>query len=382
MELDGVGQTAENSYSERPLTPETRPSGLPNRKTQRPRRYEDFTDELPPPPPPIFPELDSPPDSMLEDDPSPPSVLYTTPPNQFHVFHVFNHGPPSYSPNEVHSTEALSDSPNLMEMESGAVRNWWTGFGSSVDQLKKDWFAPFLSASSFRLMKWFYGASTTKSLTELDLLVQEVLLAEDFKTEELRTFRMTRENQRLDDWENSSQHTPFSLNDGWQSTSVEIPLGAEQFSYRNTSLIPKYSVPGLFYRRPLDVIKAALTEPAAQQFHLTPFSTYWKPSPESPPERIYSEIISSDAYIEEYEKIYSSPREGGCKLETVVISLMFWSDSTHLTSFGDASLWPIYMFFGNLSKYTRGKPSTFSAHHLAYIPKVCIPLVQYNILYS
>ncbi|TFY60206.1 hypothetical protein EVG20_g7504 [Dentipellis fragilis] len=49
---------------------------------------------------------------------------------------------------------------------------------------------------------------------------------------------------------------------------------------------------------------------------------------------------------------------------------MLWSDSTHLASFGNAALWPIYMFFGNLSKYTRGKPTLFSAHHLAYIPKL------------
>jgi len=30
---------------------------------------------------------------------------------------------------------------------------------------------------------------------------------------------------------------------------------------------------------------------------------------------------------------------------------MLWSDSTHLASFGNASLWPIYLYIGNLSKY-------------------------------
>ena len=54
----------------------------------------------------------------------------------------------------------------------------------------------------------------------------------------------------------------------------------------------------------------------------------------------------------------------------VILALMIWSDSTHLASFGTASLWPIYLYFGNLSKYTRAKPSSFAAHHLAYIPKV------------
>lgn len=57
-------------------------------------------------------------------------------------------------------------------------------------------------------------------------------------------------------------------------------------------------------------------------------------------------------------------------IEYTVAPLMMWSDSTHLTNFGTASLWPIYMFFGWLSKYARGKPSAFAAHHLAYIPSV------------
>ena len=37
--------------------------------------------------------------------------------------------------------------------------------------------------------------------------------------------------------------------------------------------------------------------------------------------------------------------------EVTVLAMMLWSDSTHLTSFGTASLWPVYLYFGNLSKY-------------------------------
>jgi hypothetical protein len=55
--------------------------------------------------------------------------------------------------------------------------------------------------------------------------------------------------------------------------------------------------------------------------------------------------------LEEHDRIHSQPREGGCTLETVVAAVMLWSDSTHLASFGTASLWPIYLFLGNQSKY-------------------------------
>jgi hypothetical protein len=347
-----------------PLSPNVRPSGLPNRKTRRPARYHDFMDELPPPPPPIVPDIHN--DDVLDAGPS--NTIYTTPPNQFGVFHVFDRGLPTYVPNEFHSLENLSDSPNFTAV-SDTAPSWWTGFGSSLRHLEESWFAPFLSASAFRLMNWFYGVLTVKSLIELDRLVHEVLLAEDFKIADLHSFRATRENQRLDDWEDECDLS-LSPGDGWLQSSVNIPITLEHLRHHTSSTVPQYSVPGLFHRRPLDVIKTALTEPVAQQFHLIPHYTHWAPSPNHQPERIYSEIFSSDAFIQEHERIHSSPRENGCQLETIVISLMFWSDSTHLTSFGDASLWPIYMFFGNLSKYVRGKPSTFSAHHLAYIPKV------------
>ena len=57
-------------------------------------------------------------------------------------------------------------------------------------------------------------------------------------------------------------------------------------------------------------------------------------------------------------------------LETFIISALLYSDSTHLAAFGAASLWPIYLFLGNVSKYIRSKPTSFSAHHIAYIPTV------------
>jgi len=45
---------------------------------------------------------------------------------------------------------------------------------------------------------------------------------------------------------------------------------------------------------------------------------------------------------------------------------MFWSDATHLTAFGNTKLWPLYMFFGNESKYRRCKPSHHLCEHIAY----------------
>ncbi|OSD02393.1 hypothetical protein PYCCODRAFT_1410834 [Trametes coccinea BRFM310] len=82
---------------------------------------------------------------------------------------------------------------------------------------------------------------------------------------------------------------------------------------------------------------------------------------------------------QEYEKICASPRNpaDGPEVEYAICSILLWSDATHLTSFGSASLWPIYLYLGNLSKYIRGMPTEFAAHHLAYIPSIPDDLRDY-----
>ena len=57
-------------------------------------------------------------------------------------------------------------------------------------------------------------------------------------------------------------------------------------------------------------------------------------------------------------------------VEIALVPILLWSDSTQLTNFGNASMWPIYAFFGFVSKYVRARPNSLSAHHLAYVPKV------------
>jgi len=59
-----------------------------------------------------------------------------------------------------------------------------------------------------------------------------------------------------------------------------------------------------------------------------------------------------DIFWEEHKKVQRAPTDDlACKQEKVIAMLMFWSDATHLVTFGTAKLWPIYLHFGNLSKY-------------------------------
>ncbi|KAL0059921.1 hypothetical protein AAF712_013268, partial [Marasmius tenuissimus] len=49
---------------------------------------------------------------------------------------------------------------------------------------------------------------------------------------------------------------------------------------------------------------------------------------------------------------------------------MQYSDSTNLMHFGDQSIWPGYISFGNMSKYRRSNPSMFAMNHIVYVLKI------------
>ncbi|KAJ7893324.1 hypothetical protein B0H14DRAFT_3427405 [Mycena olivaceomarginata] len=166
----------------------------------------------------------------------------------------------------------------------------------------------------------------------------------------------------------SNDLTDAPAKDGWQEVSVDIqvPDGKIHTSYED---IPVFSVPGLHFRNLTEVIKAALQDQSSRSFHYTPFEHLWKPST-GDVQHVYNEIYSSDAFIEAHNKLQKQPPEPGCSLECAIVVLMLWSDSTHLANFGTVSLWPLYLFFGNLSKWVRSKPRAGAFHHVAYMPKL------------
>ena len=232
---------------------------------------------------------------------------------------------------------------------------------------------PFMNMSVWRLMRWMNTGSGSKSEGEVDRLVDGVLNAPDFRAEDLHNFSAHRENTRLDTADKADP-----LEDGFQAASItiEVPTGEPG----DPSTPRTYSIPGLRYRKLLNVIKAAFQEPLSCHFHFTPFSLVHRSPITNKEQRVYGELYNSDTFIEEHKHVQNCspppPDDPGCKLEKVIAALMFWSDSTHLANFGTAKLWPIYLFFGNLSKYIRSRPSSGACNHLAYIPSVRILNLQ------
>ena len=373
----------------RDVTPEFQPPPTTSGHQRRfPRRYQDFlpssTTNIPhlPPKQVLQPPSHSDPQSPNTRSPSPPPQpnVIKTDRDEFGLYRLYTSYPHT-NPDEMQDLESRCDAPGLATASRNGGKRWWTGFGHLMLDLpiqKDGFFVPFLNATVFRLMNWFYSGSSFKSIAELQSLVDDVILAPDFKISDLDGFNAKRELRRLDGEaetnSNNSPSTPFANTNRWKQSSVYIRLPCEKVLQKEDTA-PTLEVPGVYHRSLIEVITMALQDAAAKTFHFTPFSLFWQQFSESTPERVYSEIYNSDSFLEEDEKVKKLPPEPGHQYEHAIAALMVASDSTHLGQFGAAALWPIYTFFGNQSKYDRVKPTQFAAHHTAYIPSVTQPFL-------
>ncbi|KAE9393770.1 hypothetical protein BT96DRAFT_828701 [Gymnopus androsaceus JB14] len=163
----------------------------------------------------------------------------------------------------------------------------------------------------------------------------------------------------------------LQADDGWIETSIKIPVpctGVKQFE----ADAPAYELKGVFYCKPLEIIKSVFQSEQAKKFHYTPFKLYQQQSfLDSPDIHLHSELYNADAFIEEHAKIQRQQEKyPSLHIPCAIAGMMLWSDTTKIGTWGDQSMWPIYLYFGNQSKYDRAKPSAFASHHMAYIPKL------------
>lgn len=340
---------------------------LPSRQMAALRTYSQVVSPKPSPiPSPIQSPGTSRSASPIQIDPPSPSptpepTTFETTPNQFGLFRRFTRWP-SVDPEADITIEDLIDAPTFIHTldHTSGSRKPDDLFGPSMAPSNP--FAPYLNATVYRLMNWYYQTGA-KTLNDLNSLVHDVILAPDFDTNDLNDFSSNSEAKRLDD--TTGCPTP----DGWQESSVYIRLPQTRARYQSEDDAPEVEIPGVLHRNLLHCIVSAFQDPSFEAFHLKGFTQLWKPSSEEPAEEVYGEAYASAAF-REMEVEVEAIKPPGEAVESVVVPIMAYSDSTHLATFGTASLWPIYFFIGLTSKYIRAKPASFSAHHLAYIPSV------------
>ena len=221
------------------------------------------------------------------------------------------------------------------------------------------------------LLSWWVTEGSSEGIRSLTSLI-DCLNHPLFDISKLQGFdpvSALRDFERLNVY--STPGTTLAPGDSWKDGTVKIKVPCTGVKQREEDA-PEFSVGGMVYRDPVEVITTELMDPDSfENLHIKPFEEWWKPSASDEPIRVYSEVYTADAMLEAEKNIQETLKTTpGPQLETFVVSVLLYSDSTHLTSFGSASLWPVYLFIGNLSKYTRSKPTSFSAHHIAYLPTV------------
>ena len=215
-------------------------------------------------------------------------------------------------------------------------------------------------------MSWKHSGGGQKSDTELTRLVKEVICTDDFKIDDLKGFDTSRESRQLDAAMKQQSEGIFQ-SDGWQRSSLQISVPTREKPDGNGC---PFVISNFMHRSITSVIQATFAESASKLFHLTPFKQVWKSPTTGQEQCIYNELYCSDVWLAAHDELQKQKRKDNCKLERVITGLMFWSDAMHLAQFGQVKAWPIYLFFGNLSKYTRASPSSGACHPIAFIPSV------------
>ena len=229
---------------------------------------------------------------------------------------------------------------------------------------------PFRNDSVFEAVTTFCLSPSSKTARGMDAIA-ELIISGKIVPGELQGFKAATELHRLDKF---AAESPIA-GGPWKTGSVRIKMPcmrANQPAFTKEADAPEFEIPGVRYRSLVDLLTSKLQDPATSaSFVTTPFTEWWCPPGSATPIRIYGEAYSSDVAVKMFEEVKAIPPPAdGPQVESVIVLLMLGSDATHLANFGTASLWPLYLFFGNMSKYTSSKPSEFPACHLAYLPKV------------
>ena len=312
---------------------------------------------------------DEPPVPPLPVQQSPPSTLrrvilhvfdsFRTSVNQFGIGREYRHRP-TYDPDAFVSADQLSNFRPDSNPEPSDTE-------ASSSPKPPPW--PWQNMSIWRLMTWMMTGGNQLSQAKVTGLVKEVLSAEDFSIQDLNGFSAHTEMAHFDSSEASLDDNDIFRRDGCRETAAEILVPTRGKNPSGNG--QPFTVPGFQYRPLTAVIRAAFSEAASKWFHLTPFKRFWTSPVTGQEQRLYDELYTSDAWIKAHDDLQKQRKSD--EFERVIAGLMFWSDSTHLAQFGNASAWPIYLFFGNQSKYMHACPTSGACHPVAFIPTVSAP---------
>jgi hypothetical protein len=343
---------------------------------RRPRRINRrlparFRDILPQPPPIIElalpPTADLSPTSETSEPLSRALHFFRTLPSVFGLSRrYYSDRLPTHDPEELTTLENLTLTHSESDQDSSTPAP--VTHNSSIET--PDAFHPYPNKSSFLLGDWFWNGGIQKSHKSFKELLR-IISDSEFRSEDIRATRWNLINNRLgSSADDAEAHDDVTFEGaGWKKTAINIKIPIHKRA--ENPGIHDYLTADLYHRPLVSVIQEKLAnEKHDELFHYQPYELLWNRGGSERSIRVHGELYNSEAFIQAHREVQESPAEPGCDLERVVVALMFWSDSTHLTSFGNSKLWPCYMFFGNESKYRRCKPSCHLCSHVSYFNHV------------
>jgi hypothetical protein len=231
-------------------------------------------------------------------------------------------------------------------------------------------FYPFPNRNAFKLGDWFWNGGGQKSLRGFHELMN-IIGDSEFNVEDVREINWGKINGLLAADEEGEW---VDQDAGWVRTpvTISVPYQPRRGQLSDPQGGPRNYVVDNFYHRSLvDIIKHKISGLNERHFfHTEPHEVHWQPPHFETPIRVQGELYTSPSFIDAHQEVQDLPGEPGCDLPRVIAALMFWSDAMRLTLFGKAKLWPLYLFFGNESKYRRCKPSCHLCEHVAYFQTV------------
>jgi hypothetical protein len=286
--------------------------------------------------------------------------------NKLGIFQRYTHTP-TWIPKHEEKLELICDLPSL---EVRPILIHTDAMHEISRSMPADPFAPFPNLSVALYMATYFSGMDLKSeehATSVAMIMQDTR----FSREEMEGFNTHSKNVRLDNYLKGDAH-PFQTGEGWRESTVHIRLPVEGMPVTSEDNTPMLPIHGFFHRRITDIVRTVCGSNSAKTFHFTPYTMHWHSDPLDPDkhERIYADTYTADAMIWSQMEVDELPRQEGDSRECIVLQLMLASDSAQLTSFGSASVWPVYLMFANQSKQERMKPSCHAVHHLAYVPSV------------
>lgn len=235
--------------------------------------------------------------------------------------------------------------------------------------LASSFFQPYPNKNAFLLGEWYWNGGVQKSKESFRKLV-DIICDQSFTPADIVNVHWDSLNDSLGESPVGFEEMWFEEPDaGWRETPITLSIPFPQNATKPG--LHDFTFPPFRHRSIVSVLKEKMANNHDfQRFHLEPYELLWKRNGKTQPTRVHGELYASPVFLEEHERIQTMNGEPDCSLPRVLVGLMFGSDSTHLTSFGNASLWPCYMYFGNESKYRRCKPTQNLCNHIAFFQKV------------